>query len=826
MKNGIACVLAAGLMFGAVLSFGFRRAGAADADRTTWGASDPAWSPDGKMLAFSLFGSIWRVSPEGGTAEQLTTTDGYHAHPAWSPRGDRIAFVAGLNPQGRLPNISGELRILDLAAGTERKISTPHFLAGTIAWSPDGNSLAVGLGVPNIGSLLHEVSLRDGAVRQLQVRVQRHDISPWVDAVWRPGRPEIFFAAARGGAPQIWSLRSGSPPIQIQLPLTRHRPADIVLLHSISALPDGSGVIYSADVTNGRGNYELYRVAAGGGEPVAITHTERDEFSPAVSPDGRWIAHVSNHLGNIDMFLMPVAGGEKKPVRITALKFRQLSSWLRVRVLDERGEPTSVRLYVRASDGKAYCPAGEPIYYLPLDRGQRREGFFLTSGDDRFPLPAGKLQLVAVKGYEYDLAERTIEVAPGETSEITIQMRRWTNWMQRGWYTGENHFHANYNGSYYQRPPQSLRWLQAEDLNVANMMVANSEGAFVHDKEFFTGGVSPLSDGRYVLFWGQEYRNDYVLGHMAFANLRQQVPPSYTSVIGSGSPYDFPLNTQAALEARKQGGFVTYVHPQYAGYADVFDTWYGAKELPVTAAFGAVDSIDILPSGEAAYEMWYRLLNAGLRITAGAGTDCFTNYRGINRVPGSGRIYVEVGPTLTWDRWLARYREGRNFVTNGPLLAFAVNGQPPGSEIRVAPGQPYRARVTAEAVSRVPLRRIEIVQNGQVVEFREAGPNERTVRIDKEVVVEKSCWLAVRVTGDAARGSGSSDDATRAHTTPVWIQVGDVPTLVEDDVRFLIRWIDRLWALLEERNNFGPGDNREQARRLFDQARAFYEAKL
>jgi hypothetical protein len=397
--------------------------------------------------------------------------------------------------------------------------------------------------------------------------------------------------------------------------------------------------------------------------------------------------------------------------------------------------------------------------------------------------------------------------------------------MQRGWYTGENHFHANYNGSYYQRPPDSLRWLQAEDLNAANMIVANSQGAFVHDKEFFTGAVSPLSTGRYVLYWGQEYRNDFVLGHMAFLNIKKQVPPSYTSVIGSDSPYDFPLNTTAAAEARKQGGFVTYVHPHYGGVSDPFDTYYGAKELPVSAALGVVDSMDILPSGESAYEMWYRLLNAGFKISAGAGTDCFTNWRGINRVPGSGRIYVDVGSVLTWDRWLARYREGRNFVTNGPLVTFSVNGQPPGAEIRVPRGEPYRARISAEVISRIPLRRVEVIRNGEVIAVSEAAAGERSIRIDKEAAVDRSSWFAIRVTGEQARGLGAGDQITRAHTTPVYVTVDGKPALVREDVDLLIRWVDRLWALLEERNNFGPGNNREQARRIFEQARRHYQDK-
>ena len=39
---------------------------AADSESITWGAVEPTWSPDGKQIAFSLFGSIWRVPAEGG----------------------------------------------------------------------------------------------------------------------------------------------------------------------------------------------------------------------------------------------------------------------------------------------------------------------------------------------------------------------------------------------------------------------------------------------------------------------------------------------------------------------------------------------------------------------------------------------------------------------------------------------------------------------------------------------------------------------------------------------------------------------------------------
>src|SRR5712692_7121857 len=68
---------------------------AADGESVTWGATDPAWSPDGRKLAFSLFGSIWQVSAEGGQAEQVSTSTGYHAHPAWSPEETASPASAG-----------------------------------------------------------------------------------------------------------------------------------------------------------------------------------------------------------------------------------------------------------------------------------------------------------------------------------------------------------------------------------------------------------------------------------------------------------------------------------------------------------------------------------------------------------------------------------------------------------------------------------------------------------------------------------------------------------------------------------------------------------
>lgn len=793
--------------------------GAADTSPLAWGASDPTWSPDGARLAFSLFGSLWTVAANGGDATQLTNSRGFDEHASWSPDGASVAFIRGENPRGRFAKVSGELVIVDVATGRERIVRLPHRTAGTPDWSADGKWIYCALQVPGAGALLAAVDPISGDHRSLHARPQRNPAGLWLEV---SGGPEaIVFAAQRIGSPQVWSLPAGREGFTVQLPLTRYLPEDIAVLDGVSALPNG-GSVYSADVINGRGNFELYRVSADGSESNVITDTPRHELSPEVSPDGSRIAYASNRFGNMDLFTMPASGGDPAHVPIDALKFRDPSGTVRITVLDELDRPTAARLYVEASDGKGYAPCGEPIFYYPLEPGGGRDAFFVAVGTTEFPVPAGVLKLTAVRGYEYRLSSTTVDIAPGATTDVTLRMERWTNWNQRGWYSGENHFHANYLGSYYQRPQHSLAWLKAMDLNAANMIVANAQGAFVHDKEFFTGELSPLSTERHFLYWGQEYRNSDPLGHMGLLNIKRLVPPSYTSVIGSDSPYDFPLNTMAALEARSQGGLVTYMHPIGGAHRDVFDTNLGAKESVVTAALGGLDTLDVLPYGDAAYRLWYTLLNCGFWISAGAGTDAFTNWRGINRVPGGSRQYVHVGGKMTWERWIERYREGRSFATTGPLLTFEVNGSGVGEKIRFSPGTTYRATLRADVMSRTPIERVEFVQNGRVIESADAR-GARRFRLERQVQVDESSWFAARVYGPVAPGLTTE---ARAHSSAVYVIAGSKPPLVREDLVIALRWVDRLWAYLVERDNFGSRENREAAGEMIEDARRHYREKL
>jgi hypothetical protein len=132
-------------------------------------------------------------------------------------------------------------------------------------------------------------------------------------------------------------------------------------------------------------------------------------------------------------------------------------------------------------------------------------------------------------------------------------------------------------------------------------------------------------------------------------------------------------------------------------------------------------------------------------------------------------------------------------------------------------------KLAAEVQARVPLEKIEFLRNGEVIHAETINSKLRPYRVEYETEVRESAWFAMRVSGPPSRGLTGP---ARAHSSPVWVSLGGKPTLVERDLETAVRWTDRFWANLVERDNFGPDPNRDQAKKMVDEARAHYVEKL
>ncbi|MFN0171748.1 MAG: CehA/McbA family metallohydrolase [Bryobacteraceae bacterium] len=485
---------------------------------------------------------------------------------------------------------------------------------------------------------------------------------------------------------------------------------------------------------------------------------------------------------------------------------------LKLDIRDERGQTTAARVYVTGPDGLARSPSGAYLRVVGADYNQPFAGdsYFHTDGSAELTLPEGKTEVEVVKGFDYRAARRQLDVRPGSPQVYSFRLTRIEDMPRKGWYSGETHIHANVINNEIITPEEAFLQTRGEDLNVANMMVSNTVDSTVHDRKYFTGRPHPLSKGDYLLYWNEEMRSFGLYGHMGFVNLKRLVEPLFTGFAGTAHPEDYPPNYRQAVEAKKQGGVVTQVHP--GGHQ---------AEYPVDLALGAMDVLDVMSQGdeEAVLPYWHRLLNCGLRCPISAGTDTFLNVMYF-LLPGGNRVYARVEAPLTYQKWIDSFRQGRSFATNGPLLFLTVNGREAGDELRFRSG-PVEVKVDATATSQTPMERLDIIRNGTVVASVQASGDRQSLRFSGKVSLDGSGWVAARVDGPGHR-LVTNDKRLFAHTSPVYCTIGDQRIAVKADAQFFVGWIDRLIADVETKGRFTDPAHRQDVIRVFRQGQDYY----
>ena len=494
---------------------------------------------------------------------------------------------------------------------------------------------------------------------------------------------------------------------------------------------------------------------------------------------------------------------------------------LRVKLLDEDGKPATARVYLTGSDGLAYAPAGSISRYTAMSA----EPYFDAENAFAVDVPAGETLIEATRGQEYELTSRKVDAAKDATKDasgVTLQLKRWTHMAARGWYSSDAHIHANYTADQHQVIGLSdIRlYVHAEDLNNANMLVANSGDAFVHDIQYFEGKPNSISEPGYIVYWNEEMRHRGIYGHMAFFGLKKLIYPLYTGFPNTPYPEDYPPNYAQADAAKRDNAAVDYVHPAMVPNFEQLGG-AGAHELPIDLALGKVDAMDVVSNDDeiASMEIWYRLLNCGFRLAISAGTDSFTNVAD-HYTPGGGRVYVRAGVPLNYDNWVREYKRGHSFATNGPMLSFTVDGHEAGDDLRFAAGSKQTLHVKATMTTQVPVDKVEIVVNGKVAASRDAH-GQKQVSLDEPVSLDRSAWIAVRAIGPWSR-LVLNDLQAFAHSSPVYVHFGERRVVFPEDARFYDEWIGKLIAQVRDRGRFATPAHRDEVIALFRRAQEIY----
>jgi dipeptidyl aminopeptidase/acylaminoacyl peptidase len=226
------------------------------------------WSGDGRLLFFSRQGDLWQVAPEGGEPRAVWTTPEGEGDFSLSPEGGRVAFAR-----------AGDLWVRSLADGREIRLTTTEAGESGPVWSPDGKRIAF-----TFSSATARQDVFDYVGAKLAFRRFERTL-PDVGVVSASGGPVVVVAAS--AAAESTPRWVDPNQLSLQRVSTDYRTREVLL----------------ADATRGE---------------TRVLHRDFDEKwwsidylgpEPTPSPDGRFVAFLSDRDGWDHLYVVPAAGG-------------------------------------------------------------------------------------------------------------------------------------------------------------------------------------------------------------------------------------------------------------------------------------------------------------------------------------------------------------------------------------------------------------------------------------------------------------------------------------------------------------------------------------
>ena len=429
-----------------------------------------------------------------------------------------------------------------------------------------------------------------------------------------------------------------------------------------------------------------------------------------------------------------------------------------------------------------------------------------SNGQFNIRLKPGKYRYEIDRGPEYLLSRGEFEVTNADMV-LRPQLKRMVDMKSRNWWSGELHVHR--------KVEHIQRLMEAGDLHIAPVITSWNEHYEVKPDSVYNGKPKKFSKDRYYTTTGSE---DERAGGAIL-------------VLNTPAPIDFSRGQQP--EYPSLSASVEMVSKKYPDqfWVDIDKPFWW--DLPILLATGKVKSIGIAhnhmnrdgifkgegwgrardtarypdPQGNGFWtqELFYRVLNSGLKITPSAGSAS-----GVLMNPvGYNRMFVHVENKLNYSRWFENARKGKLFVTNGPILICKVNNKYPGEVFRS--DSPVELSINTEIFSRDSIDSVQIIRNGRVYKSFTGNINAEKIRFDA------SGWFLVRV---LAKAPGNFRFAS---TAPYYVEIGNNKTYISRAAaQYFLDWTN-------ERRKGIKADTEEKKAEILtyiDNAVSFWSQKL
>lgn len=495
--------------------------------------------------------------------------------------------------------------------------------------------------------------------------------------------------------------------------------------------------------------------------------------------------------------MLILAARAAEPVKSAEKSAKTEKSTIHFKIIDKvSGKAMPARVHLKDPEGKPIQPPGLPYW----------RDHFACDGEVKLDLLPGNYSYEIERGPEFSAGTGRFIVGVGGKTNVTAPMVRIADMASERWWSGETHVH---------RPPADVELLmRADDLHMAqvitwwqnrggNRVVPVPEGKPLH--EFDT-------DRFYHLLAGEDERNG---GALLFFNLEKPLEMT-------GAKAEVPSSIVFAAEAKKHAGvwidmekpfwwdFPLWVASGWCDSVGLANNHMNRLGMLDNEAWGKARDKAKYPSprgnGQWSQEIYYHLLNCGIRIppSAGSASGVLPNPVGYNRV------YVHVDGPLTYDKWWEGLRAGRVFVSNGPLLRCRANGELPGHVFKS--GGKIDLTVEMQLTSREPIAALEVIQDGKVVHTKTVGVGDHQMTLGT-LNYGKSGWFLVRAIGTEQK------TFRFASTGPFYVEVGqDKSQISKASAQFFVDWVKERMGRID----LPPGPERDGVMEAQGRAEKFW----